>query len=380
MYCRVALTQCTSYHPQEVRAAVDRAVAAAGGWPPLSSASRVVVKPNLLMATPPARAVTTHPQVVAAVVRSLQEAGARVMIADCPGGPFSRSALERLYRVTGMLEVAEATGAQLNFDTGSVELPLPDGLVIRSLTVARVLAEADLVVGVSKLKTHGLTRLTAAVKLMFGAIPGLKKAEYHLKMPAVGDFSRLLLDVARAIRPGMSVVDGVVGMDGPGPSRGSPRPLGVIAAARDPYALDWALARWLGVDESTVPTVSASIAAGLLDPHQVELVEVSPRPVRPTDFRIPTGRPTAIPGWHRLPGPVRARLDALLRPRPLFDARLCTGCGVCVHNCPPGALRLDEGIPTVNLQECIRCFCCEELCPQGAARIHQPWLMRLMFR
>ncbi len=123
--------------------------------------------------------------------------------------------------------------------------------------------EVDKVISVSKLKTHGMMRFTGAVKNMFGTIPGLIKAEYHFKMPGVEEFSDMLVDVCYNANPVLSFMDGIVGMEGAGPSAGDPRHVGVILTSASPYALDLAATYIVGMEGQSVPTVERSIERGL---------------------------------------------------------------------------------------------------------------------
>lgn len=379
----VSVARCDSYEyaRERVQAAVDEAVARLGGIERfVRPGQRVLLKVNLLTRRKPEDAVTTHPAVVEAVVRLVQRAGGQAVIADSPGGPYTEAGLRALYRVTGLTEVAERTGAVLNYDIGEVTLPHPTGRLVKSFPVIRPLTEADVVIAISKLKTHGLTTFTGAVKVLFGVIPGMHKAEYHVRMPVLDDFAGMLVDLAELVRPQLSIMDAVVGMDRAGPSAGRPRRIGLIFASPDPFALDVAAVSAVGGDPARVPTIAVAERRGL--PSSLADIEwLGPRreEVAVRDFEFP-GRGGFAAWAARANSPLGRRIVGLAQPRPLFRHERCTGCGECARNCPAKVIALSGGRPRADLNGCIRCFCCQELCPQKAVEIARPWLNRLLFR
>ncbi|MGE5561556.1 MAG: DUF362 domain-containing protein, partial [Chloroflexota bacterium] len=234
----VAVTRCSTYDQDVVDAALREAVDLLGGIERfVRPGQRVLLKANLLGKHRPEDAVTTHPAVIEAVTRLVQAAGGRVLIGDSPGGSYTESALRALYDATGLDAVAERTGAELNYDTTEVIQPHPAGQLAKSFPVIKPITVADVIIPVSKLKTHGLTTFTGAVKVLFGVIPGLRKAEYHVRMPAVDDFAGILVDIAEMVKPQLSIMDGIIGMDKAGPAAGRPRGVGPRFAAESPGAL-----------------------------------------------------------------------------------------------------------------------------------------------
>lgn len=378
----VAVTRCSGYDdPRAVKEAVRRSIDLVGGMSSfIRSGSRVLIKPNLVMKKRPEEMATTHPLVLEAVIDLVHEAGARAVIGESPGGPFTPAVLAGVYRVCGIEEVARRTGAELSFDVGQIEVPHPAGRLVNRLTLASAIAGADAVISVSKLKTHGMTTYTGAVKNLFGAIPGLLKAEYHLRMPDLKDFANLLVDVATLVNPVLSVMDGIVGMEGAGPTAGKPRPIGAVLASPDPFALDVAALSLIGLDPGRVPTVVAARERGLpADPGDIRLVGEPLSQLAVKDFIIPkTGEINWFKG--RVPRFLEAYLTNLLRPKPVFLDKVCIGCGDCFRHCPPKAITMQDRRPVVDLKACIRCFCCQELCPHQAVEIRRPWLAQKLLK
>ena len=209
----VVLSRCEKYDAKRIETLLENALKQLPEIPQLHPGANVLVKPNLLMKRDPDRHTTTHPAVVEAVVRVLQARGCEVTLADSPGGPFTEGMLPGLYALTGMKEVAERTGAKLNFSIEGAEVEVPDPIRSHMLTVMRCAAEADCIVSVGKIKTHGLTAYTGAVKNLFGLVPGMLKIDYHARYPDIDDFSDGVLDIVKWAKPCLSVLDGIVGME-----------------------------------------------------------------------------------------------------------------------------------------------------------------------
>jgi len=339
---------------------------------------KVLLKVNLLMKKRPEEAVTTHPSVVEAVVRLVQEAGGIPIIGDSPGGPYTVGALQAIYTKSGLREVAERTGAILNEDVGQTTFQYPEGKIIKSLTVTNCVLNADVVIPISKLKTHGMMTFTGAVKILFGVIPGLLKAEYHLKMFKIPDFADLLVDIAAWVNPALSIMDGVVGMEGDGPSAGKPRNIGALIMSTDPFALDVVATDLIGLKPEKVPTLMAARLRGLTSRlNEIELKGDSRSLWRIQNYIIPKAVSTNFLDMVPLPKSVKNFVLNRVRPFPMFEHEMCVGCRDCFNNCPPKAVTMNENQrPIVDLQACIRCFCCQELCPHHAVKLFKPWLGR----
>lgn len=343
---------------------------------------RVFLKVNLLMKKSPEEAVTTHPAVVEAVVRLVQEAGGIPIIGDSPGGPYTQKALKGIYARSGLLEVAERTGALLNENVEQVTVPYPLGRTSKSLTVTKSIVDADVIIPISKLKTHAMMTFTGAVKILFGIIPGMLKAEYHLKMPNIDDFASLLVDICDWANPSLSIMDGVVGMEGDGPSSGKPRHIGALLMSTDPFALDVAACNLIGLKPGFVPTIRAAQQRGFVSSMEEVILKGDNDSIwNIRDFTLP--KTAAVNFLDHLPIPdgLNKFIVGQVRPFPAFDHDICVSCGDCAANCPPKALVFDDRRkPQVDLQACIRCFCCHELCPQKAVDIRKPLLGRFLFK
>ena len=250
-------------HGPQLAAALERLVAPFGGWSAIvSPGETVAVKINLLRGAPPEAAVSTHPETLRAVLRALRAAGAEPFVADSPGGLNGPAKVARAYRISGISPMCEEEGVQIvDVEDVPVQLDAPEGVLYRSFRVGRPFLDADAIVQVGVLKTHQLMRLTGAVKLTYGCIPGLTKAHLHVRAQRRDDFADMLLDLHRAVAPRFSIIDGIIAMEGQGPGSGKPRELDSLFAAYDGVALDAALADRTAHERTDVYTLDGGGAA-----------------------------------------------------------------------------------------------------------------------
>lgn len=372
--------RCGDYETQAVESAVRRSIDLLGGMAQfVQPGQRVLVKPNLLRPSVPQQAVVTHPAVVRAVILLVQEVGAKVVVADNPASPLlTERAWQHAYEQVGLAAVAAETGAELNTRIVPQQVPHPDGRLIKVVDVSSFLAEADLVINVPKLKTHGLMRFTGAVKNLFGIVPGLTKAGYHVKLQTVDHFADMLLDLVTYVHPTLSVMDAIVGMDGNGPGAGDPFPIGAVLAAPDPVALDVAALSLVCQEPASVPTVAAAVRRGWTSGRVEDLVLLGDdlARLRVGGFRMPRGGERVMPN---LP-PFLRSLGARQMVASPFVTERCVGCQLCVEACPAHTIALANGTAHIELRDCIRCYCCHELCPSKAIELRQPLVAGLLAR
>lgn len=331
----------------------------------------MLLKPNLLSAKAPERAITTHPEVIAAIGRAVQVLGGKVTIGDSPAG--AEKGIDRLWNNCGLTAIARRDGFELvNFEMSGSRPVVVDG---EEYYIAKPVLEADLVVSVPKLKTHVLTLMTGGIKNTFGCVPGFRKGRYHKEAPKPKLFAKVLVDIFSAVRPALTIVDAVVAMEGDGPSSGEPRPVGLLAASTDAVALDTVLSAIMGLSPDRVHTTRLAAERGLGESRLLQITTAGEKiaAMRVADFKL-----TSNKGMELIPRFGYDLVSRLVWQLPAIDAAACTQCQSCVEACPTGAMIVDEpgGTPRVKEELCINCWCCHEICPSRAVGIRKSWLAR----
>ena len=367
----ISIAPCRDYNEKNCAEALKTAISAINGLGWVQPGMKIGIKANLVSMLKPEAAATTHPTLICELVKLLQAKGAEVIIGDSPGGLYTQLYVDRVYAATGMRE-AEKLGATLNRDFGCGEAHHPDAAKAKVFEYTTWLDKCDGIINFCKLKTHGMMGMSAAVKNMFGAVPGTRKPEMHYLYPDADDFADMLIDINEYFKPRLNIVDAVTGMEGNGPTSGTPRHIGCIIAGASPYEVDMACAEIIGIDHSAVHTMSAAARRGLapekyalsgdIKPFIQKDVELPPR----HDIRFMAG------------SPIGHALSAFLSAKPALKKAKCTGCQKCFKVCPADAIVMKNHRPVIDRKKCIRCFCCQEFCPQAAMISHRPLIARLL--
>jgi uncharacterized protein (DUF362 family)/Pyruvate/2-oxoacid:ferredoxin oxidoreductase delta subunit len=325
----------------------------------ITPGERVLIKPNLLAAKYPEKAVTTHPALVQVVAELVQEAGGIVLIGDSPGiGGFQKVAQK-----SGIAAAAEACGATLVEFTKSVELNATG--MFRRIHLAHAYLEADKIINLPKLKTHEMMTMTCAVKNLFGAVVGTEKAAWHLKAGASRElFAKLLLEIYLIKKPALNIVDAVVAMEGNGPGSGDPVHLGLLIAGVNPVAVDVVAGRLAGLPPDLLPVEREAERMHLPGSRLEDITIYGPvlDTLTGARFRLPDGLDVQF----GLPNFLKKVLKRNLLAFPAADNKICVLCGACRDACPPTAITIQNSALSVDKARCIRCWCCRELCPHSA--------------
>ncbi len=357
---KVRIEKAESYTYPGIKEAIERIFEA---FPMELEGKKVAVKPNLLLARAPENASTTHPNVVRAVCEAVIARGGHPVITESGGGPITKASLAHLYEVTGMKKAAEESGALLNEDTEAETLRYPAGKTTKEFLVLRAIRSADVVISVAKLKTHGFMKMTGAAKNLYGVIPGLHKAMMHKDLPGKPEFASMICDLAGAVSPALTITDAVIGMEGEGPSGGTPKKCGLILASDDPFASDLAASAIMGIKPEDAPILREAIARGLIpdDPHALQYEGAKLDEVI-SPFAFPGNRKTIL---GLLPGILRYPIEDGRRAYPYITDR-CVSCGRCAGICPQKTIHKGKTHFEVDISHCIRCYCCHEICPEKA--------------
>lgn len=380
----VSIIACENYEQELVNQAVKDAVDKLGGIEKfVKSGQKVAIKANLLMKVAPEKCATTHPSVVGAIGKLCKEAGAEVVIVDSAGGPFNSMYMNSIYKSSGMVDIAEKYGLQLNQDFDYVSIQNENGVVGKKFDVLKTLEEADCIINVCKLKTHAFAGFTNAVKNMFGAIPGLTKVEMHGKYRDISTFCDFLYDIIDYFgdKLTLNISDAVDAMEGEGPSNGTPRHIGVIGASANAVALDLACVKLMNADPMSMPTIIKAKERGKIDGVDVEIVgdNLEDFIVKDFDVIVPNiNKPFA----NIVPLKMQKFVQNIMSQRPKIVQKHCRGCRKCFEHCPVKAISMvdknGKKVASIDYDKCIRCFCCQELCPFGVIKIKSPLVYRMV--
>jgi len=372
----VTIRKCEDYDPQRVTAVIEKIFDDLGGIASVvKTGDRVLLKPNLLKSADPSQAVVTHPTVVEAVAATVLDCGGVPFVGDSP--PLGN--LPRVLSKCGYDPFMKKMGIQTVPFVEKTPVEFPGDKLFRRIDLAKEIFEFDAVINLPKLKTHTQMVLTLAVKNLFGAVIGTDKAAWHLRAGReFATFATVLVQIYDRVRPVVSIMDGVLAMEGNGPNSGDPRHVGIIAAARDAVALDAVICRLIGFPVDSVPTcaVAVGLGVGVVDMDGIDMVgdALDGFPLR--DFKPPKSMSMA---WNLSYGnPIRRFLENHLITRPEIDALSCETCGICLEHCPPGAIHEQDSRMVIDRKKCISCFCCHELCPNQAVRIVLPRVGRFL--
>ena len=374
MKTSVSLVKASGYDYGTVYNALIDSVNFLGGMEKfVRPGDRVLLKPNLLSPKPPEKAVTTHPAIVKAVIRIVREAGGNPVLGDSPG-IFS---LEKVAKSTGIKQVCDEMEVELVEFSPSVPVKGGARTVFHQLEIAKVALEADVVINLPKLKTHSQMLLTLGVKNLFGCIEGKKKTSWHLKASVDRKaFAAMLVEIYRIVNPALTIMDGIVGMEGNGPGSGTPRNIGLIISSSDAVALDVVVSDILGVKKGELLTtvIAEQMGAGETDREKIEIKGEAIENIRISDFQIPS-----LLGLEMVPLFSYSFLKKAFTSRPAINRKKCTLCRSCQENCPPQVIAWDEEQgPSIDCLHCIRCFCCQEICPTGALEIKDGWALKIL--
>ena len=366
----VAICECSDYSELKVKEALKK-VLKESDFPDITNKS-VLLKPNILSGSSPEKAVTTHPEVVRAVIREMKSRGAsRILVGDSPGVGSADSAGKKC----GIKDVVEEEGAQWVVFSKTGTLQSPEGKKQTRFAPTSYLEEADIVISLPKMKTHEMMYYTGAIKNLFGLIPGLNKSRFHMNFPEKEDFASMIIDLFQGVKPDFAIIDGIVAMEGPGPGSGYPREVKLLGASANLLALDWSIAAIMGYEPGKIPILREALdrKIWLEDPSDITYPLIHPEEVVIPDFkRVKILKDT---GFIKkvLPSSFYQFLRNLYIPRPFFMHRRCIRCGKCLEICPAEALSFKgkgkKKKVVIDYQKCIRCYCCHEVCPVEAIRI-----------
>ncbi len=252
---------------------------------------RVLLKPNIGRVAPPESGITTHPQVVAAAIDAFRATGADVAVGE---SPILGVKTQEAFDAAGITKIARERDCLLiDMDARRfIEIPVPDGVAIKTLRVCREVLEYDLVVSLPVMKMHMHTGVTLALKNMKGCLWRRSKVGLHMLPPVEGHDEKpidiAIADMSSVLRPHLAIIDGTVGMEGLGPSAGEAKALDVIVVSADVLAADAIACKLMGTAAEEIPHLRMGAERGY---GVIDLDSMSVSPDNWHDWRSPFIRP-----------------------------------------------------------------------------------------
>lgn len=376
---KVAVSKCTDYDFDKLYGIISSQLSEIGDGNELFNSKKVLIKPNIVISKGPEHAATTHPNVVKAVIRYIKQfSPEEIILAESYGGPYTELSLKNYYRTSGIAAVCEEEGTELNFNTSSSTMYYPDGKVCKSFNVITPVHNADVIVDVCKLKTHSLSKMSCAVKNFFGVIPGIEKFEMHARYSEHKNFFAMLCDLCEMLTKTKTIIavcDGIVGMEGNGPTGGNPRAMNVVLSSVSPFALDVVAEHILNFD-GTTPLVTEAMQRGICDTlENTEIICENLESLVINDIKLPDA--SSLKFLTKMPDLFGGRFAKFFQPVPEIRKKTCIGCGTCVKSCPVHTIRIENKKAIINHDNCIRCFCCQELCPINSVYIKKNVFLKI---
>ncbi len=335
----------------------------------------ILLKPNLLSAKKPELAATTHPKVVRAVIHWVKQFNpAKIYVCDSSGGGFKPKTTENAMKESGLLAVCKEEGDIVEcvpFEATEREIyKVENPLELEEFPSSKLLKDADLIVNLPKIKTHGQCTLTCCIKNMFGTILRTNKAKTHAQFPSLDRFTSALADIYSVSNPQLTIIDGYLAMEGNGPGSGDPVKMDLILAGYDGVALDTTVCKITEIPAKDVKYLAYAEKKGLGTTDLSTITYLGEKPENVTRrFKLP-GNINPISA--KMPKKLADYISkTVFKAHISFDKDRCILCGTCWENCPvnaitPPEIRKKGNIPVWDKNKCITCFCCAELCPEAA--------------
>ena len=365
----VVIIPCNSYDREAVSTAMKSIFEHLGGLHKLTeNAQSIFVKPNILRSVKPETATTTHPEVIYSLIKSLVNIDKTVLCGDSPNFITMNKMVEGVYNIAGITNAVKEAGGITSSSAASVQVI--GGEYLKTFHMLKAIKDSDMVINVAKAKTHAFAGYTGAVKNLFGVIPGPIKGEMHLRYPNASSFANAMIDICETVNAKLHIVDAIVGMEGPGPSSGTPKHLGVLVAGTNPYSVDEVVIELMGIDKTKIAQIKEARVRCLTQGIEkinilganIENHRANPpfEPAAPKDDFLNAFIKNILP----------PKMYIKFKKKPIVN-EVCIGCGICAEACPPKTISIKNKKAVIDYSDCIKCYCCQELCPKSAISLNK---------
>lgn len=381
----VSIVRCSSYNEDEINWAISKLFEPFGGLANLikvrtnKESLKILIKPNMLSAKKAESCVITHPAIIQAIAKKCKEINADVYIGDSP--PLVNKNIDEFWEKTGYKAVAQSTNSNLvsfeKYSSTPIEIVYKSNKI--NVNITNYYFNSDVTINVAKLKTHNLTRLTCAVKNHYGLIPGLLKAQLHLKFPNAEDFGGFVTELVAKVPMSIHIIDAIDAMHGFGPAHGEPIKIGLLLASLDPFLVDMVISEIINCSPLSQPILNYAIDHSLA-PRSISEINIvgcdDINKLKVSNFNVPN---TLF--IYKVPQSLYKILKKLIWAKPAKIESKCKKCKACEKVCSATAVYVDQhsGV-RFDTSKCISCFCCVEVCPVAAIKIESSFILNILMK
>lgn len=402
---KVIARRCKNYDREKIKRIIYEIFSSQKFLNRLNNLDSVLLKPNLLGPYSPEKGVTTHPEFIAALIEILKDYNIKISLLDNPGGTVK---YEKVLHDTGMEDLSKKYDIEIlnsaisgirkfrrftsvrqlpvrrpdnpRFNRGGMEGGADENI---EYIISKPVVECEAIINLPKMKTHTLTLFTGAIKNCYGVVPGLAKSNYHRIAPNPTEFAKIVVDIYKIVKDKIvfNLMDGIVGMDGDGPSSGDTKNFGVILGGTDAVALDFCASRMMGYNPKKIPTIKFAADQTQISLDDIRLIGDFSENFVLKNINIRKSKITNLI-LNSFSTPLKNVFQKLFWAYPAYNPEKCTKCGICVKSCPTSALKIskESPIPQLNRDKCILCLCCIEMCPENAAYLEKSFIAKYLIK
>ncbi len=362
---QISAVRCSNYDIDELKSKIMSAIELSGGLPShIKPGAKVLLKPNLLTAVKPETGVTTHPELVRAVIKILKSMHITdITLGDSPAGGHS---WDKLWSKTGMKKVAEEENVNLIPFSEFRTICIQDQATLRKIPVLKGIDDYDAIISLPKLKTHLLTKMTGAVKNSYGLVIGAAKSNFHGKYPSPVKMSNFLAKLYGSLKPDYVIMDAIEIMEGDGPNYGTVKHLGTIVAGKDAVAIDSCMCSVYGYNYKEIDILAKAVEFGFGTAQENKIERTGDAWHIINSANAKRSKADIL---FKIPEKLFIPITFFVKCRPVIDKDKCIGCGLCSEACSQNAISITGRKSKLKASKCVLCMCCIEACPYHAIEL-----------